>query len=274
MNWINPTLIGFILTTVLLSDRTLAADLAEIQQRGTVVIGVKENLPPLGFRNGQGELDGLEVELARLIAEQILGDRQAVTLKPVSNRDRIPALLNDDVDLVIAQLTMTTDRSRVVDFSTPYYFDGTALVTRETGIQTLSNLRGKSVAVLQGSSAIAVLRSRLPNSQLVGVDSYAAAQAALQAGQVSAVAGDATVLTGWRQVDASYRLLPQVLSVEAIAVGMPRGLQYEPLRQAVNGAIATWHRGGGLRDRVLHWGLPEDGVPDFEGALRSPDLPR
>jgi polar amino acid transport system substrate-binding protein len=274
MNWINQILAGFLLGTILIGDRTLAADLAEIQKRGTIVIGVKENLPPLGFRNGQGELDGLEVELSRQIAEQILGDRQAVTLKPLLNRDRIPALLNDDVDLVIAQLTMTTDRARVVDFSTPYYFDGTALVTREAGLQTLRDLRGKSVAVLQGSSAIAVLRSRLPNSQLVGVDSYAAAQAALQAGQVTAIAGDATVLTGWRQVDSGYRVLPQILSVEAIAVGMPRGLQYQPLRQAVNGAIAAWHRGGGLRDRVIHWGLPEDGVPDFEGALRPPDPPR
>jgi polar amino acid transport system substrate-binding protein len=261
--WTHLFWTGFFSSSLLFCDRPLfAAELADIQKRGTVIIGIKENLPPLGFRNAQGQLEGLEIELAHQIAETLLGDRNAVTFKPLLNRDRIPALLNDDVDLVLAQLTMTADRARILDFSRPYYFDGTALMTKDAKMQTLEDLRGKTIAVLAGSSAIATVRSRLPNVQLVAVRSYAEAQEALQTGRVIAVAADATVLTGWQRADSSYRLLPQLLSVEAIAVGMPRGLQYEPLRQKVNGALETWQQQGTLRDRVLHWGLPVEGIPE------------
>jgi polar amino acid transport system substrate-binding protein len=236
-----------------------SAEWSEIKERGRVIIGVKDNLRPLGFRNGAGELEGLEIDLARRIAEALLGDGSAITFLPLDNADRIPALLDDRVDLVIARITATPSRARLVDFSPPYYLDGTTFVTREA--KTLTDLAQQPIAVLNGSTTIAVVRSRLPNARLVGVDSYAAAKELLDGNQVSAFAADATVLTGWVQEYPQYVLLPDLVSTAALAVAMPRGLQYEDLRQRVNGAIAEWQQQGGLRQRILDWGLPEEGVP-------------
>jgi polar amino acid transport system substrate-binding protein len=235
------------------------AEWAEIQARGHVIIGVKDNLRPLGFRNAAGALEGLEIDLARRIAQALLGDANAVTFQPLDNADRIPALLDDQVDLVIARITATPSRARLVDFSSPYYLDGTTFVTREA--KSLQDLGQASIAVLNGSSTIAVVRSRLPNARLVGVDSYVAAKELLDTNQVSAFAADATVLTGWVQEYPQYYLLPELVSTAALAVAMPRGLQYEDLRQRVNGAIEEWQDQGILRQRTLQWGLPEAGVP-------------
>jgi polar amino acid transport system substrate-binding protein len=199
--------------------------------------------------------------LARRIAQEILGDAEAVTLQPLANPDRIPALLEDKVDLVIARVAATPSRARLVDFSTPYYLDGTTFVTRNA--QALKDLRQQPIAVLNGSDTIAVVRSRLPQARLVGVDSYEEAQKLLETNQVSAFAADATVLTGWVQEFPQYHLLPQLISTAALAVAMPRGLQYEDLRQRVNGAIGNWQNQGLLRQSILNWGLPEEGIPSL-----------
>jgi polar amino acid transport system substrate-binding protein len=241
---------------------TQAAELAQIKERGYVIVGVKDNLRPLGFRNEAGDLTGLEIDLARRIAQELFNDPNAITLQPLPNSDRIPALLSDQVDLVIARVAATPARARLVDFSKPYYLDGTTFVSRS--VPTLRDLQQQSIAVLEGSSTIAVVRSLLPKAQLVGVDSYEEAHRLLEANQVGAFAADATVLTGWVQEFPQYHLLPQLVSVSALAVAMPRGLQYEDLRQRVNGAIESWQTQGLLRQSILNWGLPEAGIPRLE----------
>ncbi|TAO03686.1 MAG: transporter substrate-binding domain-containing protein [Phormidium sp. SL48-SHIP] len=232
-----------------------AAPLSEIQQRGYLIVGVKDNLRPLGFQDEAGRLQGFEIDIAHRLAETLLGDAEAIVLRPVANRDRLPWLLADEVDLVIAQVSHTPGRSRLVNFSPPYYFDGTAIITRQPEIRRLADLPRRRVAVLHQSAAIAVVRYQIPNVELVGVESYQQAYQELEAGTVAAFAGDATVLSGWQQRDRDYHLLGDRLSSVPLAVMMPKGLEYEPLRQAVNGAIVRWQREGWLVDRARDWGL-------------------
>ncbi|MGC9505094.1 transporter substrate-binding domain-containing protein [Baaleninema sp.] len=232
-----------------------AAPLSEIRDRGYLSIAVKDNLPPLGFRDETGQLQGFEIDIARRLAEEILGDAEAVVLIPVSNRDRISSVLENEVDLAIAQVTQTPSRERLVSFSLPYYLDGTALVTRHPEIHQLSDLRDRSVALLNGSSAVPLLRYRLPTAQLLGVESYQDALQQLEAGNATAFAGDRSVLSGWVQDYPHYRLLSEVLSTEPLGVVMPKGLQYDELRQQVNAAIARWRAEGWLTERAAIWGL-------------------
>ncbi|MEB3229797.1 MAG: transporter substrate-binding domain-containing protein [Leptolyngbyaceae bacterium] len=235
---------------------SVGAELEEILERGHLVVGVKDNLRPLGFHNDTGELVGFEIDLARQLALELLGDANAVQLQPVANRDRLPALLNDDVDVVIAQMTITTPRARLVDFSLPYYLDGTALVTRSPGLADVFDLAGQKVGVLNGSSTVDVVRSRLPGVELVGVESYQAALAALETGAIAAFAADVSVLSGWVQEYPPYRILPTLLSGDALAIALPRGLQYQDLRQQVDTAVTTWTDTGWLQERMEYWGLP------------------
>ncbi len=240
----------------------IAAELSEILKRGYLVVGVKDNLRPLGFRDRRGNLTGFEIDLAHYLAAELLGDPQAIQFQPLTNADRLPAVLDGSVDLAIARVTATDSRARIVSFSTPYYLDGTAFITRSTAIQALKDLQQQPIAVLEGSDTIAIVRSLLPKARLVGVSSYEAAKAALDAGQAIAFAADASVLSGWTQEDSQYRLLPQMISAEPLAIALPRGVQYDDLRRQVNRAIAQWQAAGLLKQQVLQWGLPAEGIPE------------
>ncbi|KAM3090033.1 transporter substrate-binding domain-containing protein [Phormidesmis sp. 146-35] len=235
--------------------QSLAADLQTIVRRGQLIVGVKDNLRPLGFRDAEGKLQGLEIEIAQRLAEEILG-RQSVTFKAVNNRDRLMLVTEGQVDLTIARVTATSSRSRIVAFSAPYYLDGTALVTKNSGIQKVSDLNGQTIAVLNDSSTIASLRYRLPQIKLVGVDSYQAGQELLETGGAIAFAADASVLTGWVQEFSQFRLLPLRLSTEPLCIVLPKGVQYDELRRRIDSAIARWHSEGWLEKRAAYWGLP------------------
>lgn len=248
-----------LLVTLLLlrTGNVEAAELREIRQRGYLIVAVKDNLPPLGFRAPTGQLRGLEIELAHYLARALLG-RDAVVLKPVSNSERLEVVQTGEVDLTIARVTATAARFRVVNFSTPYYFDGTGLITKAAGIQNLSDLADQKVAILAGSSTIAGLRFILPSARLVGVQSYQEAQSLLAAGTVKAFAADASILSYWAQQVPQYHVLPSRLSAEPLSVALPRGLQYDPLRREVNQAIAQSKATGWLPARIRYWGLPNE----------------
>ncbi|MBC1223325.1 transporter substrate-binding domain-containing protein [Nostoc sp. UCD121] len=233
-----------------------AAEMPEIQQRGYLTVAVKDNLRPLGFRDANGNLQGLEIDLAQRLALDLVGKADAVKLQPVANRDRLSVVLDKKVDFAIARVTATESRSRIVSFSVPYYLDGTVLVTKDPSVNKLSDLAKQKIAVLNNSSTIAQVRFYLPNAELVGVNSYHEAREKIESHTAVAFAADATVLSGWVQQYPQYRLLPTKLSTEPLSVVMPKGLQYDKLRRNVNQAIARYLEQGWLQQRSQYWGLP------------------
>ena len=234
-----------------------AAGMPEIQQRGYLNIAVKNNLQPLGFTDVNGKLQGLEIDLAKALAQDLLGKENAVKFKPVSNRDRLSVILNNQVDLTIARVTATESRARLVSFSVPYYFDGTVLVTKDASAQRLVDFARRKIAVLKKSSTIAEIKYYIPNAELVGVNSYEEARSLLEKNNSDAFAADASVLSGWVQQYPEYRLLSTKLSTQPLSVVMPKGLQYDELRQQVNEAIARYIAKGWLTERIKYWGLPQ-----------------
>lgn len=238
----------------------LAAELAEIRARGKLIVAVKDNLRPLGFRDDGGRLQGFEIELARRLAAELLGDADAIVLVPISNQERLQALLEDRVDLVVAQLSATPTRNRVIEFSSAYYLERTAIVTADDAIAGWADLASKQVAVLAGSQTATSLPSELPEGATpLVVASYQEALARLDRGDAAAFAGDTSVLAGWIQEFPRYRLIP-LSAVDfvprGLSVGMPKGSQYAPLRQQVNAAIARWQQSGWLVEARRRWGLP------------------
>lgn len=238
---------------VLLHAPVQAAEWSEIARRGHLVVAVKDNLRPLGFRDQQGQLQGFEIDLARQLAQKLLGDPKAVVLQPVLNQERLEQVTSGEVDVAIANLTATDNRRRIVNFSVPYYTSYTSLITKHSEIKTASDL--KTVAVLQRSHNIAILRSAFPTVQLVGVRSYQQARTALTEKNVDAFAGDHAVLTGWRQQQPGYRVVGQPLARRPLAVALPKGLQYDSLLARINTALTQLRQSGWLQQRQQHWGL-------------------
>ncbi len=243
-----------------LSGVAIAAELAEIRDRGYLTIAVKNNQAPLGFIDETGNLSGFEIDIAHRLAEEILGDPSAVRFVPVSNVDRITAVLEDRVDIAIAALTLTEPRRRITDFSDPYYLDGAAFITQNPQIQQLRDLSTGTIALLDRSSTVAHVRYILPGAQLVSVPSYAEGRRLLASGTIDAFAGDASVLAGWplEPTLSGTRILPQIISVEPLAIAIPKGRQHDPLRSEINKAVRRWYEEGWLQERAEYWGLPAE----------------
>lgn len=98
----------------------------QFQSRGRLIAGVSFDIPGMGYKNPRmGAIEGFEADLARAIAEKLLGASDRVDFVQVKDEERIRALQDSLVDMVVSQLTITSDRAEQVDFTVPYY------VTRE-----------------------------------------------------------------------------------------------------------------------------------------------
>ncbi|MFQ3613615.1 MAG: transporter substrate-binding domain-containing protein, partial [Cyanobacteriota bacterium] len=224
---------------------------------GRVRIAVKDNLRPLGFRDPQGELQGFEIELAQEMGSRLLGSEQVVELIPVSNLDRLEALIENRVDLAIAQIGITPDRTRQVDFTSAYYQDGPSLVVaRSSRWERWSDLRGGRVAVLQGSGAIPHLNRSLTGVELVAVDSYVMGAELLLTGEVQAWAADRSILAGWLAEHPDYQFLGSPLATVGLGIAMSKGLDQAELRLRVRRELEELRASGWLAERAKAWGLP------------------
>ena len=104
---------------VLLSMMTglFANSLDEIRQSKHIKIGVYEAEPPFGKLNEDGSFEGFEVELAKILAERILGEAGGeVEMIPVTNEVRFPMLKNNEADMIVAAVSVTEDRKPLADF--------------------------------------------------------------------------------------------------------------------------------------------------------------
>lgn len=234
-----------------------ATPLETIQRRGILRVAVKENVRPLGFRDAAGNLQGLEIDIAHQLAAELLGDRQAVELIPLTNQERLDAVLTGEVDLVIAQLGVNASRQRLVNFSPYYYLDGIGFVTGDPAIRSLNQITNQQVVVLESSEAIAAVRAYFPGVTLVGVKSYQEALNHLENHETALFAGDHAILTGWVQEYPDYQLLPAWLTGNPLAIAFPKGRQHQTLNQALQTTITHWQTSGWLTERIQHWGLPQ-----------------
>lgn len=232
-----------------------AGTLKEIQQRRKLVVAIKDNLPPLGFRDRNGNLQGLEIDIARKLAEEIFNKSDSIDFIPVSNQNRLKVVIDGTVDISIAKVTITPTRSRVIDFSRSYYLDGTGIITDRVNILKTQDLIGKKVAVLKNSTTISTLQYITPQAQLIGVDSYQQAREFLAAGKVVAIGADRSILIGWLTAESKYRVLPDKLSSEALGIVIPKGVKYQALQDLVNRSIERWQANGWLQERIQYWGL-------------------
>lgn len=247
---------GFAIATLVVTPNFIAArELSEIESKGELKVAVKDNLRPLGFINNEGDLTGLEIDLARKLAEELLGDSDAVQFISVNNQERLQVVLEDEVDIAIARVTVTTPRARIVDFSPHYYLDGTSIITNNSNVEKIEDLNRSKIAVLKDSITIAEIRNKFLQATLVGVNSYQEALELLETKQADAFASDRSILTGWTQKYPNYKLLPERLSGAALAVVMPKGLQYKELHSKVNQAVTKWKQSGWLQERIDYWGL-------------------
>ncbi|MDR3200364.1 MAG: transporter substrate-binding domain-containing protein, partial [Spirochaetales bacterium] len=123
------------------------AGVEAIKKAGVLKVGVKADVPKFGLVNtATGKYEGLEIELSKLIAKDILGNAEKVEFTPVTAKTRGPLLDTGELDLVIATFTITEERKLTYNFSTKYYTDAVGmLVKKAEGVSSLKDCNGKII---------------------------------------------------------------------------------------------------------------------------------
>jgi polar amino acid transport system substrate-binding protein len=126
-----------------------ANGLEDIVSRGTLKVAVPQDFPPFGSVGPDMQPRGLDIDTAKLIADQL---KVKLQLTPVNSTNRIPYLTTGKVDLVISSLGKNPEREQVIDFSkayAPFYL--AVFGPPDAPVSTLDDLKGKTISVTRGA---------------------------------------------------------------------------------------------------------------------------
>ena len=224
------------------SSSAIADELEDILQAGIIRIAVPQDFPPFGSAGKDGQLDGYDIDVARLVAKE-LGVK--LELVPVSSVNRIPYLQTGKVDLVISSLGVTPDRAKAIAFSNAYapFFSGVFGDAKA----------GKTVGVTRGTIEDSDLARIAPKDASVRrFDDNNATIDALLSGQVQLIATGSVVAATLAQKNPGKVEKKFVIRDSPAHIGVRRG---EPDVVAWLNVFIYYHRkpGGELDALARKW---------------------
>ena len=225
----------------------------DIQRKGTLVVGTKADYRPFGFLDPSGKIVGFEPDLAADVAKR-LGVK--LELVPVVASNRIQFLQQGKIDLMIATMSDTPERRKIVDIVDPsYYGSGTnVLAPKSAKPQDLGRPRGKKVCLIQGAFYNKELQEKY------GVDGVAfpgtaEAYAALKNGNCVAFAYDDTAIVGEMQKPewSAYEMPLDSILFQPWGIAVKQG--EKDLLEFMSKTTIDWHKTGFIeraREEVGH----------------------
>jgi polar amino acid transport system substrate-binding protein len=223
------------------------AAVANIRARGRIIVGLDIGSNLFSFRDPiTGEVTGFDVDIAGEVARDIFGTPSQVEYRILSSADRITALQNNQVDIVVKTMSITCERRAQVNFSTVYLTaNQRILAPRVSPIARASDLSGKRVCAANGTTSIERLERISPPPMIVSVVTWSDCLVALQQRQVDAVSTDDTILAGLVAQDPYLHITGPSLNEEPYGIGI--NLQNTGLVRFVNGTLdrirgdGTWN---------------------------------
>jgi polar amino acid transport system substrate-binding protein len=235
----------------LYATQAFAQSVADIKKKGEITIGMLVDFPPYGTTNAQNEPDGYDADVARLLAKD-WGVKANIV--PVTGPNRIPFLLTNKVDLLVASLAITPERAKQVQFSQPYAA-ATIVLYGKTGtpIKSAADLKGLKVGVARASTQdVAVTKAAPEGTEIRRFDDDASAMQALMSGQVDAIGCSVTVAA-----QIAKRVPPKTFEDKFTLVQQNMGIAMRPgqdeLTKAVNDFVAKNTANGELNKLYQKW---------------------
>jgi len=238
------------LSTMVLTS-TAFADLSDILSEGKIQIAVPEAFPPFGSVGMTGEHEGYDVDVAKLLAENLGVELELV---PVSSKQRIPFLETDRVDLVISSMGANPERAKSINFSSAYapFYSG-IFAPSTMNITTPADLSGSKVGVTSGSLEDLELTAVAPEgAEIIRFGDNAATLAAYTSGQVDVLVTGNTAAASLTAADPSMDLERKiVLKDSPCFIGVKKG--NDDLLRWVNVFILHKKLGGDLNSISMKW---------------------
>src|SRR6476469_9967306 len=112
-----------------------------VLKRDKLIVGTYSTSPPMAYVDDKGELVGFEIDMAREIAKDLLGDPKKLEFVVLQSDGRFPAALSGKIDFGMCTTTITPDRAIRIAFTHPYIDSNAALLARkDAGIKTIAEL--------------------------------------------------------------------------------------------------------------------------------------
>jgi glutamate/aspartate transport system substrate-binding protein len=237
--------------------------LKKIKDSGVITLGTRESSGALAYTLGDGKYVGFHTEMSERIAKDLqkqLGlAKLDVKYQPVTSQNRIPLVQNGTVDLECGSTTNNATRQKDVSFAMTTYVEEVRIATKvNSGINSVKDLVGKTVATTTGTTSVQTLRKHerangVEFKELFGKD-HADSFLLLESGRADAFVMDGQILAGnisKSKSPADYKIVGEVLSVEPIACMMRKD---DPaLKKAVDDSIKGMVKSGELAKLYDKW---------------------
>ena len=225
-----------------------------VLERGKVVVGVKADYKPWGFRDSSGKLIGMEIDMAQDVADALGVELEMV---PVQSSNRMQFLQQGKIDLMIATMSDKANRRKIIGVPDPnYYTSGTNVLGKKGVVKQWGDLKGKPVCGKQGAFYNKVVSQRY-GAKIVAFVNNAEAKQALRDGKCIAwVYDDSSIMADL--ASGQWDGYEMALNTED---DTPWGLAV-PLEEKegiwgnfMSGMIYNWHRSGRLMELEKKWGI-------------------
>jgi polar amino acid transport system substrate-binding protein len=256
------TSIHKVLCAFVIASFTLAATQAyaandrfkKVLDRGKLVVGVKADYKPWGFRDSSGKLVGMEIDMAQDVADA-LGVK--LELIPVQSSNRMQFLEQGKIDLMIATMSDKANRRKVVGIPQPnYYTSGTNVLAKKGMVKSWTDLKGKPVCGKQGAFYNKQVSQKY-GAKIIAFVGNAEAKQALRDGKcVAWVYDDSSIMADLASGQYDDYEMPMATEDDnpwALAV---------PLEELdgiwgnfMSGMVYNWHSSGRLIELEKKWGI-------------------
>lgn len=242
--------VGLVFVAAGCSSSSKTNAVKKIQNKGTLTVGTSADFAPFEFpivQNGQKKIVGFDIMLAKKIANN-LGVK--LKIENVEFSSLISELKNKKVDIILSGLSITPQRKKSIDFSTPYYTTKNVLLVKKADknkYTSLKQLAKKSIGVQQGSTQQSIANAKLKSSNLVVESVVTSLATELKDGKLDGVLVEGGVADGYvSKYPDQYAIAPVKMPIEkesqSYSAGIAKGNQ--ALVKRVNKVIKQLKKNG------------------------------
>lgn len=227
----------------------------KVMERGKLVVGVKADYKPWGFRDSDGNVVGMEIDMAQDVADKMGVELEVV---PVVSSNRMQFLEQGQIDMMIATMTDRPDRREIVGIVGPnYYTSGTnVMAPKALGFTAWEDLRGKPVCGIQGAFYNKIVEDRYGVEVVAFAGTAEAKQALRDKKCVAFVYDDSSI--GSDIASGNWDEFEMPLPSEDDApwgLAVPKAEENCVFGNFMSGMQFNWHRDGTLIELEKKWGI-------------------